>query len=137
MAVNESLKWDLYKILDRYPETDVERLERLLAEGNAGIMFGILNLAPLGEEDARNAVQAAIDEISHSRHITGQRKNLHESIQNALNWINTAEVKIKTLDELGDVEYEGGSADLEKFLDDAGRMLRAALAVMPTDRNGD
>lgn len=134
--VPEELKFELAGILERLDSSKWQRLEELLAEGKAGTMYGLLNLAPLGKEGVRELMDAASDLMHHDRNIRQHRLELHDLIQNALSGIHLAERKIKVLDELGDVEYEGGSADLEAFLADAARCLRAAQALKPTDREG-
>lgn len=137
VRVDENLKWELFRILTNYPNVDEEKLERLLAKGEAGTMFATLNFAPLGDDAARDAMQAALDELALSSNIQRTRRTLHECIADALKRIQMAEREIKRLDEMGDVEYEGGSADLEAFLASAARDLRAAQALKPTDAKGE
>ena len=126
----------LAEILERVDSKDWERLEALLAEGKAGTMYGCLNLSPLGKEGARELMAAASDEMHHNKSIVTHRQWLHRRIEDALSEIQRAEKEIKTLDELGDVEYEGGCADMEKLLDLAALNLRSALALKPTDKDG-
>jgi hypothetical protein len=135
--VDVMIQSQLAEILGRLDSKDWERLENLLAEGKAGTMYGCLNLAPLGEEGARELMDAASDEMHHSKNIVTHRQWLHSRIEDALGEIRRAEREIKTLDELGDVEYEGGSADLEKLLELTALNLRSALALKPTDKDGN
>jgi hypothetical protein len=137
VRVDENLKWELFRILTNYPNVDGEKLERLLAKGEAGTMFATLNIAPLGDDAARDAMQAALDELALSSNIQRTRQNLHQCIADALKRIQMAERDIKKLDEMGDAEYENGSADLEAFLADAARSLRAAQVLKPTNGQGE
>jgi hypothetical protein len=135
--VDVMVQSQLAVILERLDSKNWERLDKLLAEGKAGTMYGCLNLAPLGEEGAQKLMDAASDEMHHSKNIVTHRQWLHRRIEDALSEIQRAEREIRTLGELGDVEYEGGSADAEKLLDLATLNLRAALAVKPTDKDGN
>lgn len=133
---HEMVRSELAAILDRLDDGKWGRLEQALAKGEAGTMYGCLNLAPLGEEAARELMDAASDEMRYNRNIVRQRRELHDLIQNGLSSIHLAEQMIRRLDGLGDVEYENGSADLEAFLADAARALRAAQALKPTGKDG-
>jgi len=135
--VGEEVMGSLASILDRLDSAQWSRLETLLAEGKAGTMYGCLNLVPLGAEGARELMDAASDEVAHWRSIKRERQALHEQIAGAQRYIQVALAQIKNLDKLGDVEYMDGHADLEAFLGDAGRLLRAAQKIKPTDKDGE
>lgn len=62
------------------------------------------------------------------------RRRLHETIESAQGDIHCARDLLVRLDELGDVDYSGGHADVEHFLDAADRNLRAAQALKPSNR---
>lgn len=137
MAAREALKNELLRVLDRVEPEKWGLLEKLIAEGKAGTMYGCLNFGGIGEDAAREVMTAAIEEIEHDRQIVRHRKELHKFIEQAQAQVQRAFQEIKNLDELYDVEYEGGSSDLEKFLEDAARALRAAQALKPTDKDGN
>lgn len=137
MVAREALHIELMRVIDRVPAENLGILEKLLTEGKGGTMFACLNFEPISEEAARDAVTAAIEEAEHYERITQHRKILHECIEDAQKRIAMAGRELRTLGELYDVEYEGGSADLEAFLADAGRALRAAQALKPTDKDGE
>lgn len=137
MVAREVLHIELMRVIDRVPPEKLGRLERLLTEGNGGTMFGCLNFAPIGEEMARDAVTAAIEEMEHDREIIRHREGLHKAIEVAQMEVKRAISEIKRLDDLCDAEYEGGSSDLEAFLGDASRALRAAQALKPTGKDGE
>ncbi len=134
---SDALMVELTKIMEHLDPDQWGHLEKLLAEGKGGTMYGALNLPPLGDESAQEIMEAAASEVRHWWTIQNHRKNLHESIADALKRIGMAQREIKQLGELGDVEYDGGSADLEAFLADAARLLRAGQALKPTDAKGE
>lgn len=136
MAVSQETVYKLADILERLPSSKWDHMEKLLAEGRAGTMYGCLNMKPLGEDEARDLMLAASEEAQRNKAITKHRQWLHNRIEDAIGEIRRAEQEIKILGELGDVEYEGGSADLEKLLELAALHLRSALAVKPTGKDG-
>lgn len=137
MARNEALQIALVSVLGNVPAEKLGILEKLLTEGKGGTMFGCLNFAPVSKEDARDVMTAAIEEVEHDRRIVLHRRDLHGLIAQAQTQIQRAINQAKILGDLGDVEYMDGNADLEAFLADAARSLRAAQALKPTDKDGN
>lgn len=133
----ELLVSQLAGILGKLDSREWPRLERLLVEGKGGTMYGFLNLFPMSPEEAQELMTVAIREMEHDENVTAHRKKLHECIDDAQRRIQWALKEIGILGELGDVEYDGGHADLEAFLADAARALRAAQKIKPTDRDGN
>jgi hypothetical protein len=116
---------------------DQDKLEKLLTEGRAGTMFGVLNLVSMDPEKARSVMDQARGEFEHIEATVKGRKDLDRNIEEAMSAVLLAQYCLKQLSRLGDVEYEGGHADTERHLEDAGRALRAAQAVKPSDKNGE
>lgn len=137
MVHSEVMTAKLAEILERLDPKEWPRLEALLVKGETGTMYGFLNMTPMTEGEARELIDAASDEMHHHQNITNHRKKLHEFIDGAQVHIQRAVREIGILDELGDVEYEGGSPDLDAFLNDAARLLRAGQKVKPTDKDGN
>lgn len=133
----ELLTVQLAGLLGRLDSREWPRLERLLAKGEGGTMYGILNVPPMTPVEAQELMTAAIAEMEHDQNITAHRKKLHEYIGNAQTLVVMALGSIEALGELGDPEYMGGVADLEAFLHDAGRALRTAQKIKPTDKDGN
>lgn len=131
--------WELVSHLvglwPRIPDTD--KLEKLLVEGKAGTVFGVLNLPPMTEDQAFKMMSEASAEFELNAAIVKARKALHRNIEDAMTSIRRAEGAVRELSSLGDVEFEGGHADTEQHLSDAGRALRAAQAVKPSDSAGE
>lgn len=125
----------LAKVWPQIKEKD--RLEKLLTEGKGGTMFGFLNLAPMMPEKAERLMEQAEAEFTQGKLIVRHRRWLHSRIEDALDEIRRAKNEISELDQWGDVEYEGGHADLTSFLDEAARQLRAAQAIKPSDKDGE
>lgn len=116
---------------------DTLELENRLALGTLNELDSELRLLQLNKEEVRSVISAAKALHEHILNITAKRIELHQCIEWAEGEALRALRLMKDLDELGDVEYEGGRADVEHFLKDAARSLRAAQALKPTDKNGN
>ena len=137
MSVDWGLSLAVCNVMEEIGEKRFIELEKALADGTAGNFSKDLDLPAMGPERALEVFEAARLEYEHDMHIINGRKLLHKHIENAQNEISLAQGVIRELDRIGDAEYENGSRDLEKFLEDAARMLRAANAVKATDKNGN
>lgn len=113
-----------------------EELEKHLAGGTAGTLDPQLAMEPLGAERAVELIEEGRSEIGRERNITRIRQNLHLHIGKAQEVIRDALRDVRTLSDIGDVEYEGGDADTEQCLNEALRQLRLAQAIKPTDKDG-
>lgn len=116
---------------------DVEIEDRLLNGRIADLDPELKGVGKVSKDEAAAIMTAAEEEWEHGERIVLHRKRLHESIADAGSRILWALKEIETLSGLGDAEYMDGSADLEAFLNDAARALRAAQKIKPTDKNGN
>ncbi|MGA5183042.1 hypothetical protein [Streptomyces pseudogriseolus] len=93
-----------------------------------------------GRERATALLEEAERDLEHDEAITTQRVELHEKLTDALDHVYAAARALTELQSphLYDVEYAetGDAEDLEAFLGDARRALRAARALLPTDADG-
>lgn len=115
---------------------DTLELENRLTLGTLHELDSELRLLQLTKEEAQSVIDAAGGLYEHEQNITVRRKELHQSVHEAEAQTLRALRLMKNLDELGDVEYEGGVGDVEHFLQEASRSLRAAQALKPTDKHG-
>ncbi|MFE0472368.1 hypothetical protein ACFW2V_12175 [Streptomyces sp. NPDC058947] len=128
---------DVADVMRRIGEDRWEELERHLVQGSAGTLDHRLDRGPMAGEAAIELVEEARSEIERERNITRTRRNLHQRIADAQAVVQGALREIKTLADLGDVEYEGGDADTEHCLGEALRQLRLAQAIKPSDKDGN
>lgn len=136
--VSEETRCRVAALMDRIERQywDIEIEDRLLNGRIADLDPELKSIGKLTKDEARAVMVEALEEWEHGERIISHRRNLHESIVDAGNRIAWAFKELTTLAELGDVEYDGGHADLEAFLNDAARALRAAQKIKPTDKNG-
>lgn len=128
----------LATLLERVGEDRWAELEERLTAGTLGVVDPELrDLTPLDGAESVEVFESARAEAERQRYITRQRQNLHRQIEAAQGEIRRALDTMRTLDDLGDVEYEGGDADTEHHLNEALRSLRAAQAVKPSDADGN
>lgn len=137
--VPEETRWRVAALMDRIEQQywDIEIEDRLLNGRIADLDPELKSVGKLTKDEASAVMVAAEEEWEHGERIMTHRKRLHESIADAGSRIVWALKEIETLSELGDAEYMDGSADLEAFLNDAARALRAAQKIKPTDKDGN
>lgn len=88
-------------------------------------------------ELARDIFQEAVEIAETNRLMRQAARSLHGNINEALSRIRSAERNIQELRDLGDIEVLEGDGDVEQFLKDAARMLRAAQEMKHTDETGE
>lgn len=116
---------DLYLYL-RDRTSDASEIADRLAVQLGGTPFAVARACDL--------VDDALGRIQHDNDIDQQRANLAENIEAAINAVTAADRSLAALmGDLYDVEYAEGirSREVEAFLNDARRMLRAAAALNP------
>ncbi|MFE7965409.1 hypothetical protein ACFU0X_20635 [Streptomyces cellulosae] len=99
----------------------------------------------LEEQYGRERAEALLDEaerdLEHDEAILTQRVELHAKLTGALDDVHAATRALTELQSsrLYDVEYADTIAadDVEAFLKESRRALRAALALLPTDADGE
>jgi hypothetical protein len=88
-------------------------------------------------EMAFGLFQEASQIAETNRFLRQAARSLHGNINEALAHIRKAQRNIQELKDLGDVEFLEGNGDVEQFLKDAARLLRAAQEMKHTDETGD
>lgn len=136
--VTEETRWRVAALMDKIDREhwDVEIEDRLLNGHIADLDPELRAMGKVSKDEAAAIMTEAEEEWEHGERIILHRRRLHESIADAGNRITWALKEIEALSEMGDAEYMDGHADLEAFLNDAARALRAAQKIKPTDKNG-
>lgn len=88
-------------------------------------------------ELAHSLYEEAVQIAETSRLMRQAARSLHGNLDEALRRIRAAERNIQELKDLGDIEFLEGDGDIEAFLKDATRMLRAAQGLKHTDAMGE
>lgn len=90
-----------------------------------------------GDNEAYAIYQEAVDIAERNQKVRQAARNLHENIREAMSHLSKAEFDIYELRDLEAEGFETANTDVEKFLDDAQRMLRAAQGLKYTDETGE
>lgn len=94
--------------------------------------------APEGGASEAEYIYNEATEIAGTNRLMRQAaRSLHGNLDEALRRIRAAQRNIQDLRDLGDVEFLEGDGDVERFLKDATRALRAANALKRTDETGE
>lgn len=113
-------------------------LEQRLVAGTLRELDPDLNLSKMDKDTAVEVFETARSYYETGQAVIRTRKELHRHLDDAQRSIALARKAMKDLWEVwGDAEYEGGDRDVEKFLDESLRNLRAAQALKPTGKDGD
>lgn len=88
-------------------------------------------------ELARDLYQEAVEIAETNRLMRQAGRSLHGNINEALSHIAKALRNRDELRDLGDIEILDGNGDVEQFLKDAARLLRAAQEMKHTDETGE
>lgn len=88
-------------------------------------------------EIAHDVFEEAVQIAEENRASRRVGASLHTNIGRTLERIRMAERDIQTLKDLGDIEFLEGNGDVEAFLRDAARALRAARGLKHTDETGE
>lgn len=138
MTVPTEVRDRVSALMDRVDRNNWHtEIEGRLRSGTIHELDPHLRLAKLDGDALASVMTEAEEEWQHGQSILTGRKELHVCIQEALHAVQMVKRQLKNLDELGDVEYMGGNADVEHFLEEAARALRAAQALKPTDEKGE
>lgn len=112
-----------------------------IRKGGTGYAFGPeldFGEAPEGgDSEAAYIFDEASDIAGTNRLMRQAARSLHGNLNEALGCIRKAERNIQDLKDLGDIEFLEGNGDVEQFLKDAARALRAAQEMKHTDEMGD
>lgn len=112
-----------------------------IRKGGTGYAFGPeldFGEAPEGgDSEAAYIFDEASDIAGTNRLMRQAARSLHGNLNEALGRIRKAERNIQDLKDLGDIEFLEGNGDVEQFLKDAARALRAAQEMKHTDEMGD
>ena len=133
----------VYDVVTVLASLDVRRWEEVhtaLKVGGKGHAFGPeidFGNPPEIPELARGLFLEASQIAETDRFLRQAARSLHGNINEALMHVKKAQRNIQELKDLGGVELLEGNGDVEQFLKDAARALRATQALKHTDETGD
>lgn len=138
MAAIES-EYDIATVLGSIEPRRWHEVRKAMETGGKGHAF-----APeldFGEPFKGGQLEYVFNEASEiagtNRLMRQSARSLHGNIGEALVRIRSAQRNIQELRDLGDIEFLEGNGDVEQFLKDAARALRAAQVMKHTDEMGD
>ena len=138
MTVPTEVRDRVSALMERIDRNQWEtEIEARLRNGTIRELDPELRLGRIDGDALASVMTEAEEEWQHGQNILIGRKELHVCIQEALHAVQVVRRQLKNLDEMGDVEYMGGNVDVEHFLEEAARALRAAQALKPTDAKGE
>lgn len=138
MRISEHVADQLAGLMEQVGSDRWAELENRLVAGTIHELDPKLTLPGVDKDTAVEVFEDARTIYEQNQGITRLRKELHQRLEDAQRQIILAGKAIRDLWSVwGDVEYEGGDADVERFLNEAARNLRAAQALKPTNKDGE
>lgn len=140
MAKIES-EYDVATVLGSLDTARWGEVREAIRKGGTGHAFGPeLNFGepPEGGDSEAEYIFNEASEIAGTNRLMRQvGRSLHGNLDEALRRVAAAQRNIQELRDLGDIEFLEGNGDVELFLKDAARMLRAAREMKHTDETGE
>lgn len=90
-----------------------------------------------GASEAEYIFNEATEIAGTNRLLRQAARSLHGNLDEALRRVRAAQRNIQELRDLGDIEFLEGNGDVEMFLKDGARLLRAAQEMKHTDETGE
>jgi hypothetical protein len=138
MTVPTEVRDRVCALMERFERDQwATEIEARLRNGTITELDPELRLRKLDGDALASVMTEAEEEWQYGQNIILQRKALHTQIDEAHSQVRMALAQLRNLDELGDVEYMGGCADVEHYLHEAGRALRSAQALKPSNKDGE
>lgn len=131
---------DIVTVLRSVDEARWPEVREALAAGGSGHAFAPdldFGNPPEIPEIAHDLFQEAVESLAENRAHQYLAATLHENISFALYRVKAARNIILKMKTIGDIEFIEGDGDVDEFLKDAARMLRAAQGLKCTDETGE
>lgn len=131
---------DIITVLGSIDRAHWPEVREALAKGGSGHSFapGLdFGNPPEIPEIAYDLFQEAVENLEQNRMHRRVAATLHSNIDEALKRIRQAQRNIQEMKDLGDIEFLEGDGEVDRFLKDATRMLKAAQALKHTDETGE
>lgn len=140
MAKIES-EYDVATVLGSLDTARWGEVREAIRKGGTGYTFGPeldFGEPPEGGDSEAEYIFNEASEIAGTNRLMRQvGRSLHGNLDEALRRVAAAQRNIQELRDLGDIEFLEGNGDVELFLKDAARMLRAAREMKHTDETGE
>lgn len=134
-------EYDVATVLESLDSARWPEVREAIRKGGTGYAFGPeldFGDAPEGGDSEAEYIFNEATEIAGTNRLMRQvARSLHGNLDEALRRIKAAQRNVQELRDLGDVEFLEGNGDVELFLKDAARMLRAAQEMKHTDETGE
>jgi hypothetical protein len=134
-------EYDVATVLESLDSARWPEVREAIRKGGTGYAFGPeldFGDAPEGGDSEAEYIFNEATEIAGTNRLMRQvARSLHGNLDEALRRIKAAQRNVQELRDLGDVEFLEGNGDVEQFLKDAARMLRAAQEMKHTDETGE
>ena len=141
MTTKIESEYDVATILGSLDTARWGEVREAIRKGGTGYAFGPdldFGEAPEGGDSEAEYIFNEATEIAGTNRLMRQAaRSLHGNLDEALRRIKSAQRNIQELCDLGDIEFLEGNGDVEQFLKDAARALRAAQEMKPTDETGE
>lgn len=141
MTTKIESEYDVATVLGSLDIARWGEVREAIRKGGTGYAFGPdldFGEAPEGgEAEVQYIYDEAVEIAERNRLLRQAARSLHGNIGEALAHIKKAQRNIGELRDLGESEYVDTRTDVEKFLEDAGRALRAAQEMKGTDETGE
>jgi hypothetical protein len=134
-------EYDVATVLGSMDSSRWPQVREAIEKGGKGHHFAPeLDFGPPPEGGASEAeyIYSEATEIADRNRLLRQAaRSLHGNIGEALTHIRKAQRNVSELRDLGEAEFMDGDSDVEQFLKDAARLLRAAQELKGTDETGE
>lgn len=134
-------EYDVATVLESLDSARWPEVREAIRKGGTGYAFGPeldFGDAPEGGDSEAEYIFNEATEIAGTNRLMRQvARSLHGNLDEALRRIKAAQRNVQELRDLGDIEFLEGNGDVELFLKDAARMLRAAQEMKHTDETGE
>lgn len=141
MTTKIESEYDVATVLGSLDTARWGEVREAIRKGGTGYAFGPeldFGDAPEGGNCEAEYIFDEASQIAETNRMLRQAaRSLHGNLNEALDRIRKAERSIQDLKDLGDVEFLEGNGDVEQFLKDAARLLRAAQEMKHTDEAGE
>lgn len=134
-------EYDVATVLSSLDTARWPEVREAIRKGGTGYAFGPeldFGEAPEGGDGEAEYIFNEATEIAGTNRLMRQAaRSLHGNLEEALRRIKAAQRNVQELRDLGDIEFLEGNDDVDQFLKDATRALRAANALKHTDETGE
>lgn len=134
-------EYDVATVLGSMDSSRWPQVREAIKKGGTGHAFAPeLDFGPPpegGDSEVEYSYNEATEIADRNRLLRQAARSLHGNIGEALSHVKKAQRNISELRDLGESEFLDVDSDVEQFLKDAARLLRAAQEMKGTDETGE